>query len=161
MDAGIFSPSSKRLYKLAQNEASLLGHDYISTEHLLLAIFASNPVLSSRLLTDLSIGEDDLRNQINQIVQIGTIPFTPPKKFPMTLQAKRAVEISMSEAGIGEQGIVEPEHLLIGMVVEPDNEPTVVTQAFKNCGASLDTLLTLTRQYAKNINSEGNADSAR
>ena len=161
MDAGRFSPSAKQLYKLAQSEASRLAHDYISTEHLLLAIISFDSNLSDRLLSDLGIGEGDLTREIRQIIQVGEMPFKPPKKFPLTFCAKRAIEISMSEAGFGAGVMVEPEHFLIGLVVEPDNEPTVVTQAFKNCGVDLETLLSLTRQYAADLHASGSTDSAR
>lgn len=161
MDAGIFSPTTKRLYELAQNEAALLAHDYLSTEHLLLAIISLDSDLSDCLFADLSISEDDLRREIGKIIQLGDMPFTPPKKFPLTSHAKRAIEISMSEAGIETGNMVEPEHLLVGLVAEPDNEPTVVTQAFKNCGVEMETLLSLTRRYAMNLNASGNVDSDR
>ena len=161
MDAGLFSPSTKRLFKLAQDEASLLAHDYISTEHLFLAIFSFDSDLSDRLVTDLKISEEAMRNEIAKIIQLGEKPFSRPKQFPLTFRAKRVVELAISESGLDAGNIVEPEHILIGLVVEPDNEPTVVTQSLKNCGVDLETLLQFTRLYASNIGVSADTDSAR
>ena len=162
MNAGLFSSSTQHVFKLARDEASLLAHDHIATEHLMLAMLGGDSQLSDRLLADLSIAEDKLTSEIRLLIQLGEMPFSPPKKFAFTACAKHAIEISMSEAGLelGSGRIVEREHLLIGLVVEPDNGPTAVTQAFKNCGVDLVFLVSLTRRYASDLSVPDNTESA-
>jgi ATP-dependent Clp protease ATP-binding subunit ClpA len=111
-----FTDRSRRVVVLAREEARLLGHDYIGTEHLLLGLLAENESVAARALRALNVTLDAARDQVRQIIGLGHheqadhIPFTP--------RAKKVLELSLREALSLKSDYIGTEHLLLGLITE-------------------------------------------
>ncbi len=100
----------------AQEEARNLNHRYIGTEHLLLGLVAEEGSVAMRVLHDLGISADQVRQSVERIVGRGTRPFyTQPTLTPRT---KRVIELSVDEARRLGHHYIGTEHLLLGLVRE-------------------------------------------
>jgi len=126
-----FTDRARRVIVLAQQEARLLGHGYIGTEHLLLGLLADGGGTAAQALESLGVTLDAAREQVREMVgegqqpQQGHIPFTP--------RAKRVLELSLREAlNLGDDHI-GTEHLLLGLLAEADD---VGAQIVARLGAS-------------------------
>jgi ATP-dependent Clp protease ATP-binding subunit ClpA len=101
---------------LAQDEARLLDHNYIGTEHLLLGLIREEEGLASRVLHSLDITIEEVRAQVARIVgqgdevTTGQIPFTP--------RAKKVLELALREALSIGHNYIGTEHILLGLVRE-------------------------------------------
>src|SRR5215467_10045627 len=91
-----FTDRARRVVVLAQEEARLLKHNYIGTEHLLLGLMREEEGLAAQTLQALGLSHEVVRQRVSEIVgpgdaaQSGHIPFTP--------RAKKALELSLREA---------------------------------------------------------------
>ena len=117
-----FTDRSRRVVVLAQEEARMLRHDYIGTEHILLALIREGGGVAAQALAALGITEEAARQQVEEIVapgqpgpQQGHIPFTP--------RAKKILQLSLREAIAHGHGYIGTEHLLLGLVREDDGVP--------------------------------------
>jgi len=126
-----FTDRARRVIVLAQQEARLLSHNYIGTEHLLLGLLADGGGTAAQALESLGVTLDAAREQVREMVgegqrqQQGHIPFTP--------RAKRVLELSLREAlNLGDDHI-GTEHLLLGLLAEADG---VGAQVVARLGAS-------------------------
>jgi ATP-dependent Clp protease ATP-binding subunit ClpA len=119
-DLGVFerfTDRARRVVVLAQEEARLLNHNYIGTEHLLLGLLSEGEGVAARALAALNVTPEAARAQVKSMVsggteapQAGYIPFTP--------RAKKALELSLRNAlGLG-HGFIGTEHILLGLVQE-------------------------------------------
>jgi len=72
------SPGTKRVLELAVDEARRLGHHYIGTEHLLLALVSHNEGVAMDVLAALKITPDQIRRQTNRILQDNPSAPRPP-----------------------------------------------------------------------------------
>jgi hypothetical protein len=101
---------------LAQEEARMLGHDYIGTEHILLALVREGQGVAARALESLGISLEAVRQQVQEIIgqgqgpQQGHIPFTP--------RAKKVLELSLREAQQLGHNYIGTEHILLGLIRE-------------------------------------------
>jgi ATP-dependent Clp protease ATP-binding subunit ClpC len=111
-----FTDRSRRVVVLSQEEARLLGHDYIGTEHLLLGLLAEDESVSARALRALDITLDAARDQVRQI--IGPGHHEQPERIPFTPRAKKVLELSLREALKLKSHHIGTEHLLLGLVTE-------------------------------------------
>jgi len=126
-----FTDRARRVVVLAQQEARMLSHNYIGTEHLLLGLLADAGGTAARALESLGVTLDAAREQVREIIgegqqaQQGHIPFTP--------RAKKVLELSLREAlNLGDDHI-GTEHLLLGLLAEADG---VGAQIVERLGAS-------------------------
>jgi ATP-dependent Clp protease ATP-binding subunit ClpA len=109
-----FTDRARRVIVLAQEEARLLGHDYIGTEHLLLGLAADEEGIATRALAALGIGVETARRDVEEVV--GRSDATPSGHIPFTPRAKKALESSLREAiDLGHRHI-GTEHILLGIV---------------------------------------------
>jgi ATP-dependent Clp protease ATP-binding subunit ClpC len=128
-----FTDRARRVVVLAQEEARMLEHDYIGTEHLLLALVHEGGGVAARALESLGISLDAVRQQVEQIIgrgqqaRSGSIPFTP--------RAKKVMELALREAEAMGHGYVGTEHLLLGLIREGDG---VAAQVLVRLGADLN-----------------------
>ncbi len=131
-----FTDRARRVVVLAQEEARLLNHNFIGTEHLLLGLLREPEGVAARALTALDISLDVVRSKVEEIIGVGHsssatghIPFTP--------RAKKVLEIALREAlGLGHNHI-GTEHLLLGLVREGEG---VAAQVLVGLGAELQTV---------------------
>ena len=108
-----FTNKARRVVVLAQEEARLLGHDYIGTEHILLGLLREADGVAARALGSLGIGLQAVRDQLESAAgpdrrSGGHIPFTP--------EAKRTLELALREALQLGHDYIGTEHILLGLV---------------------------------------------
>ena len=128
-----FTDRARRVIVLAQQEARLLGHGYIGTEHLLLGLLADGGGTAAQALESLGVTLDAAREQVREMVGEGQRPQTQPGHIPFTPPAKKVLELSLREAqNLGDDHI-GTEHLLLGLVAEADD---VGAQIVARLGAS-------------------------
>jgi ATP-dependent Clp protease ATP-binding subunit ClpC len=111
-----FTDRSRRVVVLSQEEARLLGHDHIGTEHLLLGLLAENESVAARALRALNITPDAARDQVRQV--IGPGHHEQPERIPFTPRAKKVLELSLREALSLKSDYIGTEHLLLGLIAE-------------------------------------------
>jgi ATP-dependent Clp protease ATP-binding subunit ClpA len=111
-----FTERARQVVVLAQDEARALKHNYIGTEHLLLALLREDEGLAPRILESFDITVEEVRAQIARIVgqgdevTTGQIPFTP--------RATKVLELSLREAISLGHDYIGTEHILLGIVRE-------------------------------------------
>jgi ribosomal protein S18 acetylase RimI-like enzyme len=128
-----FTEGARRVIVLAQQEAALLDHNYIGTEHLLLGLIAEGEGVGARALEALDISLPSVRAQVEEIIGRGQTTVTG--HIPFTPRAKKVLELSLLEAReLGDQHIGS-EHLLLGLVREGEG---VAAQVFGRLGVDLD-----------------------
>ena len=125
-----FTDRARRVIVLAQEEARMLSHGYIGTEHLLLGLIHEGGGVSGAALESLSITLDDARAQVVSIVPRGQEPLSG--HIPFTPRAKKILELSLREALDLGDGSIGPEHILLGIVREGQG---VANQVLANLGA--------------------------
>jgi Clp amino terminal domain, pathogenicity island component len=128
-----FTNRARRVVVLAQEEARLLNHDYIGTEHILLGLLADGEGIAARALDEIGIGLDTVRQQVEQIIGVGKkarrsghIPFTP--------RAKKVLELSLREALRLGHNYIGTEHILLGLIREGEG---VAVQILARLGGDL------------------------
>jgi len=119
-DLGVFerfTDRARRVVVLAQEEARLLNHAHIGTEHLLLGLVSEGEGVAARALAALNITPEAARNEVKLIVGGGSE--APPQGYiPFTPRAKKALELSLRNAlGLG-HSFIGTEHILLGLVQE-------------------------------------------
>ena len=116
-----FSSSSRRVVVGAEAEARALGHNFIGTEHLVLAL-AGELAAGSRahdLLIGSGVDLDELREGVRTMVGAGSGPVTDDS-IPFTPRTKKVLELSLRESLALGQPAIEPEHILLGILQEGD-----------------------------------------
>ena len=110
-----FTDRARRVMVLAQEEARLLGHDFIGTEHLLLGLVHEGDGVAAKALTSLDFTLDSLRTAVEQEVPPSR-EFTPSGSPPFTPVAKKALELSLREALLLGHNYIGTEHMLLGIL---------------------------------------------
>jgi prophage maintenance system killer protein len=127
---GRFTDRARRAIHLAQEEARLLRHGDIGTEHLLLGLLYEGEGVAAKALESLGISREDVRGQVKEI--IGQGPGSPAGHIPFTPQAKKVLELSLREALALGHHCIGTEHLLLGLLREGKG---VAAQALVRLGA--------------------------
>jgi ATP-dependent Clp protease ATP-binding subunit ClpC len=109
-----FSERARHVVVLAQEEARLLRHDYIGTEHLLLGLLREEEGIAARVLEGLHVTVEDVRAQIERVVGEGEE--VPPGQIPFTPRAKKVLESALREALSLGHKYIGTEHVLLGLV---------------------------------------------
>jgi len=109
-----FTDRSRRVVHLATEEARLLRHDYVGSEHLLLGLLYEGEGVAARALASLGISREDVRGQVTEIAGVG--PGSPPLPLPFTPRAKKVLEVSLREALALGHHYIGTEHLLLGLL---------------------------------------------
>jgi ATP-dependent Clp protease ATP-binding subunit ClpC len=111
-----FTDSARQVVVLAQDEARLLKHPSVGTEHLLLGMVGEREGVAARVLADLGIELAPLRAQLVRIVGVGDTASDRP--LPFTPRTKRVLELAKREAQALGHTYIATEHLLLGLVCE-------------------------------------------
>ena len=122
-----FTARARRSLVLAQEEAAVLRHDFIGTEHLLLGLLHEGEGVAALALKDLGFELESLRGDIAAI--IGPTIETPIAKPPFTPRSKRVLELSLKEALSLGHNYIGTEHLLLAIVREGDGVGSQVLAA--------------------------------
>jgi ATP-dependent Clp protease ATP-binding subunit ClpA len=128
-----FTDGSRRVVVLAQEEARMLNHNYIGTEHILLGLLREGDGYAARALESLGISLDAVRQQVQEI--IGRGQQAPSVHIPFTPRAKGVLELSLRESLQLGHGYIGTEHILLGLIREDDG---VAAQVLVRLGADLD-----------------------
>jgi ATP-dependent Clp protease ATP-binding subunit ClpA len=118
---------------LAQEEARLLNHNYIGTEHLLLGLIHEGEGVAATALESLGISLEAVRGQVEEI--IGQGQSMPTGHIPFTPRAKKVLELSLREAKQLGHNYIGTEHILLGLIREGEG---VAAQVLVKLGAGLD-----------------------
>ena len=113
-----FTDRARRGVVLAQDEARMLNHDYIGTEHLLLGLIGEGEGVAARALESLGISLDAVRQQVEQV--IGRGEQAPSGHIPFTPRAKKVMELALREANDLGHSYIGTEHILLGLIREGD-----------------------------------------
>jgi ATP-dependent Clp protease ATP-binding subunit ClpC len=117
---------------LAQDEARLLNHNYLGTEHLLLGLIREGEGVAVKALESLGISLAAVRAQVQEI--IGQGQSAPTSHIPFTPRAKKVLELSFREALQLHHDYIGTEHLLLGLIGEGDG---VAAQVLMQLGSDL------------------------
>jgi hypothetical protein len=113
-----FTDRARRVVVLAQEEARMLSHNYIGTEHILLGLIHEGDGVAGRTLKDLGVRPETVRERIESIV--GTGEHAPSGHIPFTPRAKKVLELSLREAIQLGHNHIGTEHILLGLMKEGD-----------------------------------------
>jgi ATP-dependent Clp protease ATP-binding subunit ClpC len=117
---------------LAQEEARLLNHNYIGTEHILLGLIHEGEGVAAKALESLGISLEAVRSQVEEI--IGQGGSSPSGHIPFTPRAKKVLELSLREALQLGHNYIGTEHILLGLIREGEG---VAAQVLVKLGADL------------------------
>ena len=127
-----FTDRARRVVVLAQEEARLLNHNYIGTEHLLLGLIHEGEGVAAKALESLDISLDAVRQQVQDI--IGQGQQSPTGHIPFTPRAKKVLELSLREGLQLGHSYIGTEHILLGLIREGEG---VAAQVLVKLGADL------------------------
>ncbi|WP_314139805.1 ATP-dependent Clp protease ATP-binding subunit, partial [uncultured Plantibacter sp.] len=128
-----FTDRARRVVVLAQEEAKMLNHNYIGTEHILLGLIHEGEGVAAKALESLGISLDAVREQVTDI--IGTGQQQPTGHIPFTPRAKKVLELSLREALQLGHNYIGTEHILLGLIREGEG---VAAQVLVKLGADLN-----------------------
>jgi ATP-dependent Clp protease ATP-binding subunit ClpC len=126
-----FTDGARRAIVLAQEEARLLNHNYIGTEHILLGLLHEEQGIAAVALTTAGVTREAVRDQVAQI--IGRGDSSPSGHIPFTPRAKKVLELGLREALELGHGYIGTEHILLGLLREGEG---VAVQVLVVLGAS-------------------------
>ena len=113
-----FTEEVRQVLSRARSEAAQLRHEYVGTEHLLLALIADPDGASVAVLSDLGVDADALRQAIEEIVKRGKSPVSAEQPLPYTSRSKKVLELAMIAARNLGDDYVGAQHLLLGLINE-------------------------------------------
>ena len=128
-----FTDRARRVVVLAQEEARMLNHNYIGTEHILLGLIHEGEGVASKALESLGISLESVREQVQEI--IGQGQQAPSGHIPFTPRAKKVLELSLREALQLGHNYIGTEHILLGLIREGEG---VAAQVLVKLGADLN-----------------------
>ena len=127
-----FTDRARRVVVLAQEEARLLNHSYIGTEHILLGLIHEGEGVAAKAMESLGISLEAVRSQVEEI--IGQGGSSPSGHIPFTPRAKKVLELSLREALQLGHNYIGTEHILLGLIREGEG---VAAQVLVKLGADL------------------------
>lgn len=127
-----FTDRARRVIVLAQEEAKLLKHNYIGTEHILLGLIHEGEGIAAKALEGMDISLEGVREQVVDI--IGEGQQAPTGHIPFTPRAKKVLELSLREALQLGHTYIGTEHILLGLIREGEG---VAAQVLVKLGADL------------------------
>jgi len=128
-----FTDRARRVVVLAQEEARMLNHNYIGTEHILLGLIHEGEGVAAKALESLGISLDAVRGQVEEIIGQGQA--APTGHIPFTPRAKKVLELSLREALQLGHNYIGTEHILLGLIREGEG---VAAQVLQKLGADLN-----------------------
>jgi len=127
-----FTDRARRVLVLAQEEARLLNHSFIGTEHILLGLIHEGEGVAAKALESLGITLEAVREKVEETIGMSSNP--PSGSPPFTPRAKKVLELSLREALQLGHSYIGTEHMLLGLVREGEG---VAAQVLVSLGADL------------------------
>ena len=125
-----FTDRARRVAVLAQEEARMLHHDHIGTEHILLGLIREGEGVAAKALESLGISLEAVRQHVGEITGQGQQ--APSGHIPFTPRAKKVLELSLREALQLGHNYIGTEHILLGLIREGEG---VAAQVLVKLGA--------------------------
>ena len=151
-----FTDRARRVVVLAQEEARLLNHNYIGTEHILLGLIHEGEGVAAKALESLGISLEGVRSQVEEI--IGQGHSSPSGHIPFTPRAKKVLELSLREALQLGHNYIGTEHILLGLIREGEG---VAAQVLVKLGADLSRVRQQVIQLLSGYSGSGPAGSGQ
>jgi ATP-dependent Clp protease ATP-binding subunit ClpA len=129
-----FTDRARMVLTMAQDEARLLNHDFIGTEHILLGVVREGETAGSNVLSSLGLSLESVRNQVRATVGAGRA--SQKTSPPFTPRAKKALELSLRQALTLGHHYIGPEHIFLGLLREGEG---VAVQVLTDVGVDLAT----------------------
>jgi ATP-dependent Clp protease ATP-binding subunit ClpC len=148
-----FTDRARRVVVLAQEEARLLNHNYIGTEHILLGLIHEGEGVAAKALESLGISLEAVREQVEEI--IGQGGSSPSGHIPFTPRAKKVLELSLREALQLGHNYIGTEHILLGLIREGEG---VAAQVLTKLGADLSRVRQQVIQLLSGYSGSGDQD---
>jgi Clp amino terminal domain, pathogenicity island component len=130
-----FEPAALQTLQLAPDQARHFNHDFVGTEHILLALTRSSSQALRNVMQKLGVREEILRQEIERFVPTGPIVVTA-SKIPYTPRARKSLRLAAEEAKNLRQPCVRAEHIFLGLLREGSGVAAIV---LKNLGVRLET----------------------
>ncbi len=150
-----FTDRARRVVVLAQDEARMLNHNYIGTEHLLLGLIHEGEGVAAKALESLGISLEAVREQVEEIIGHGQQ--APTGHIPFTPRAKKVLELSLREALQINHTYIGTEHILLGLIREGEG---VAAQVLIKLGADLNRVRTQVLQLLSGFQAGKEATTA-
>jgi ATP-dependent Clp protease ATP-binding subunit ClpC len=150
-----FTDRARRVVVLAQEEARLLNHNYIGTEHILLGLIHEGEGVAAKALESLGISLEGVRSQVEEI--IGQGQQAPSGHIPFTPRAKKVLELSLREALQLGHNYIGTEHILLGLIREGEG---VAAQVLVKLGADLSRVRQQVIQLLSGYSGSGQGEKA-
>ncbi|MEY3277872.1 MAG: hypothetical protein RLZZ426_358 [Actinomycetota bacterium] len=128
-----FTDRARRVVVLAQEEARMLNHNYIGTEHILLGLIHEGEGVAAKALESLNISLEAVRSQVEETIGQGQT--APSGHIPFTPRAKKVLELSLREALQLGHNYIGTEHILLGLIREGEG---VAAKVLEKLGADLN-----------------------
>jgi ATP-dependent Clp protease ATP-binding subunit ClpC len=145
-----FTDRARRVVVLAQEEARMLNHNYIGTEHILLGLIHEGEGVAAKALESLGISLQAVRDQVQEIIGKGQT--APAGHIPFTPRAKKVLELSLREALQLGHNYIGTEHILLGLIREGEG---VAAQVLQKLGADLNRVRQQVIQLLSGYSGEG------
>lgn len=131
-----FTERVRRVLANAREEAALLHHEYVGTEHILLALLGDDVGVATTVFEELGIDRSAIRRKIEETVKRGKAELSDPdRSIPYTSRGKKVLELAMREARELGHSYVGTEHLLLGLLRE---EKGIAAQVLTNLAVTYD-----------------------
>jgi ATP-dependent Clp protease ATP-binding subunit ClpC len=129
-----FTDESRRTLHAGGDEAAALHHEYIGTEHVLLALLNDPDSAAMVVLMTLGANVAEIRTEVRAVVKAGHAADPPGSPRPYTSRAKKALELAMLSARDDNHASVGTQHLLLGLLRENRG---VAAQVLAHCGVTI------------------------
>ena len=128
-----FSPKVKEVISYSREEALRLGHDYIGTEHILLALLIDKSSLAVKVLESLEVNVNQLRKSLEESIQQSSTRLQQSYNIgnlPLTRQAEKVLKVTFLEAKNMKNDVVSTEHIVLSILKHKDNLAARVLMEF-------------------------------
>jgi ATP-dependent Clp protease ATP-binding subunit ClpC len=150
-----FTDRARRVVVLAQEEARLLNHNYIGTEHILLGLIHEGEGVAAKAIEEMGISLESVRSQVVEIIGQGAQ--APSGHIPFTPRAKKVLELSLREALQLGHNYIGTEHILLGLIREGEG---VAAQVLQKLGAELHKVRQTVIQLLSGVQGEERASES-
>ena len=123
-----FSQSVKNVISSSRNEAMRLGHDFIGTEHLMLSILKDQESEAIKILNNLDVDLDQLKNRFESLIPANDLNFsnTDQKNIHLTKQAEFAIKRALLEKRLFKSELINTGHLLMSILRNQEDPSTLL-----------------------------------
>jgi ATP-dependent Clp protease ATP-binding subunit ClpC len=120
-----FTDDARKTFALSREEALRLNHVFIGTEHILLGLVQEGTGIGARVLKNLRVDPNVIRQMVEQLVEPGPSIVTM-RQLPFTPGAKRVLELALDEAASLFQNFIGTEHILVALIREREGKAAQV-----------------------------------